>query len=73
LYFGSCNVSLGLEVHNNVGLDQGVQVPQGALSLCPLSPPYESLGVQARFGKFVIEARVRSLSYKLGLEACNFW
>jgi len=51
---------------NNVGLDQGVQVAQGALSLCHLLPPCESLGVQARFGKHVIEARVRSLSYKLG-------
>jgi len=55
---------------NNVGLDQGVQVAQGALFLCHLSPPCESLRVQARFGKLVIKARVRSLSYKLGLEAC---
>jgi len=55
---------------NNVGLDQGVQVAQGALSLCHLSPPYERLRVQARFGKLVIEARARSLSYKLELEAC---
>ena len=51
---------------NNVGLNQGVQVAQGALSLCHLSLPCESLGVQARFGKLVIEARIRSLSYKLG-------
>jgi len=55
---------------NNVGLDQGAQVAQGALSLCHLSPPCKSLGIQARFGKLVIEARVRSLSYKLRLEAC---
>jgi len=38
--------------------------------LCYLSSPCESLGVQARFGKLVIEAKVRSLSYKLVLEAC---
>jgi len=38
--------------------------------LSHLSPTCESLGVQVRFGKLVIEARVRSLSYKLGLEAC---
>jgi len=49
-----------------LGLSQGVQVAHGALSLCHLSPPCENLGVQARFGKLVIEAMVRSLSYKLG-------
>jgi len=33
-----------------------------AFSLCHLSSPCESLGVQARVEKLVIEARVRSLS-----------
>jgi len=40
-----------------------------AFTLCHLSSPGESLGVQARIEKLVIEVRVRSLSYKLGLES----